>query len=105
MDQQQVTQFAGVVARVWADPNSAHRYKSDPHSVLREHGIDLPEGVPAPVIPDHPSNLRQWGQEMSFKYWDVKVENYPNPPQNSPLSVSSLACAACPVPCFSSLSN
>jgi hypothetical protein len=108
MDQDHVAKFAGVVARVWADPDAAKKYHADPHAFLGEHGIKLPAGVPAPTIPPglpKDANFAAWGREMSFKYWDVKVTDYPNPPQNSPLSVSSLACVACPYSCFSSLSN
>jgi hypothetical protein len=107
LDDQQLAKFAGVIGRVWADPGSAKRYKADPHAVLAEHGIHLPAGVPAPVVPEHPAgtNFSQWGRELSFEGWDVKVKHYPNPEHNSPLRIATLACVACPYSCFSSISE
>jgi hypothetical protein len=106
---QHLAQFAGLVAAAWSNPDLAERYKSNPQQVLGEQGILLPEGVPAPEIPPRPGNGPQDGgwQDLSFEEWDVTIQRGPTAPGGitPELSISSLACLACPVSCFSSVSN
>jgi putative thiazole/oxazole-modified microcin (TOMM)-like peptide len=82
--------FAGLVARIWSDPDLAARYDQDGRSVLAENGIELAAGMVVPVIPERPEG-------------DISIEELET--VSAGLSVSSLACAACPVSSFSSLSN
>lgn len=96
--------FAGLVAKAWADEDLANRFESEPQSVLAEHGIALPKGVPVPVIPPRPEGIdigTGW-RNVTFEHWDIRIEKLPESPE---LSVSSLACVACPYSCFSSISN
>ncbi|WP_322748540.1 MULTISPECIES: hypothetical protein [unclassified Frankia] len=84
------TRFATMVARIWGDPELEARYAGDARSVLAEFGITLPESAPTPEIPAKPEG------DLSIEELDSVAAG---------LSVSSLACAACPVSSFSSLSN
>lgn len=49
MDQAQAQdiakKYAQIVARAWADDTFKSRLLSDPTAVLREEGIDVPEGI------------------------------------------------------------
>jgi hypothetical protein len=38
-------EWSQIVARAWADPAFKNRLLSDPHTVLREHGMELPPGA------------------------------------------------------------
>jgi hypothetical protein len=103
-----LAKFAGVVAKVWNDKNLEKSYHENPGKVLAEHGIKLPEGVPTPVIPPRPTgaNSPELGaafKKQTFENWHVTVDHLHGQPAG--LSISSLACAACPVSCFSSISN
>jgi nitrile hydratase alpha subunit len=44
--------IAQVVARAWLDPVFKNRLIHDPALVLREYGIDVPEGVELRVVED-----------------------------------------------------
>ncbi|PWK04966.1 NHLP leader peptide family RiPP precursor [Tumebacillus permanentifrigoris] len=41
-----------VVAKAWSDPSFKERLKQDPHSVLAEHGIEVPKGTQVTVVED-----------------------------------------------------
>ena len=84
------SKFAGLVAKIWVEPELAARYEEDPHTVLAEHGIKLAKGMSVPEIPERPEG-------------DLSIEELEGVAAG--ISVSSLACAACPVSSFSSLSN
>jgi|SRR6266516_7721972 hypothetical protein len=102
---QDLGKFAGLVAAAWNNPDLAQRYHGNPHQVLGEHGIRLPPGVPTPEIPPRPDGGPQTGgwADLSFDEWDVTIHR--GPPNPADISISSLGCFACPVSCFSSLSN
>lgn len=106
---QHLAAFAGLVAAAWNNPELANRYKSNPQQVLREHGIALPDGVPTPQIPARPGKGPQGGDwaDLSFEEWDVTIQRGPGGAATAApsISVSSLACIACPYSCFSSVSN
>src|SRR5438128_1726374 len=78
-------------------------------------GMHPPKGVPAPVVPPRPKgDLGKAWEHLSFEHWDVTIERLPEGGpapaitgggEETQFSVSSLACAACPVSSFSSLSN
>jgi hypothetical protein len=106
--QTDISNFAGLVSKVWNDEKLHQRYLANPTAVLAEYGIKLPKGVPIPVIPQRPArDLREAGMEFkaaTFENWEVTITHLPGGgPQG--LTVSSLGCFACPVSCFSSLSN
>ena len=43
-------QQAQFMARVWSDPQLKGRLMQDPKSVLREHGMPVPEGIDLRVV-------------------------------------------------------
>jgi hypothetical protein len=103
--------FAGMVAKIWKKPSLRDQYNADPKDFLAQYHITLPDGVPAPTIPDKPagkfgksgpgSKAFAASAESSFDSWDLTIENM----GGTAISVSSLACIACPISSFSSLSN
>ena len=104
--QDDIAKFAGLVTKAWSDPKLAQAYENDPEQVLSAHGITLPAGVPTPVIPARPAgDLGQAWQNMAFDEWDAKISPLDPNGTVAGISVSSLACVACPVSSFSSLSN
>jgi hypothetical protein len=82
--------FAGLVAKIWNDPELAAQYESDGRAVLAEHGIVYPQDVALPAIPERPEG-------------DISIEELESAAAG--ISVSSLLCYACPVSSFSSVSN
>jgi len=42
--------YGKIVAKAWADEGFKQRLLSDPTTVLKEHGIDIPEGVEFKVV-------------------------------------------------------
>jgi hypothetical protein len=84
------TRFATMVARIWSDPELEARYAADAHGVLTEFDITVPAGAPTPEIPPKPEG------DLSIEELDSVAAG---------ISVSTLACAACPVSSFSSVSN
>lgn len=44
-----------LIARVWADEDFKQRLLLDPHGVLAEAGIDVPDGVDIKVVEDTPT--------------------------------------------------
>lgn len=106
VSQNDVAKFAGLVTNVWKDPQLAAAYQKDPIGVLGSYGIKLPAGVPAPVIPEQPTgDLGLAWQNMSFEGWEAKVTPLDPGGTITGIAISSLACVACPVSSFSSLSN
>jgi len=106
--------FSGLVAKVWNDDDLRQRYEAEPKAVLAEHGITLPEGVPLPLIPPSPadatdgSSIGALFSQLPFENWDLTVRQLPEPADGHgpvAISVGCLATGACPVSCFSSLSN
>lgn len=47
---------ARLVAKVWSDPDFKARLMAQPVAVLREYGVDVPEGVTVAVHEDTPSS-------------------------------------------------
>ena len=41
-----------VVVRAWTDEDFKQRLMSDPDGVLRDHGVDVPQGVSVKVVED-----------------------------------------------------
>lgn len=114
--QDHLAKFAGLVAKCWNDETLHRSYRADPVKVLAHHGITLPEGVPAPLIPPLPEVGPATGllavplafRDLTFDNWDLTIQDLPGGTSagvRPRLGVSSLACAACPVSSFSSLSN
>lgn len=105
-----LTKFSSLVAQVWSDKNLRAKYDKDPKAVLKAYGVRLPEGVPTPVIPQPPPGGvgpemgRSW-KTLTYESWAVTVDHSVNGGIAAGISVSSLACIACPVSSFSSLSN
>jgi hypothetical protein len=42
--------WSQIVARAWCDEGFMKRLRSDPHSVLAEHGMEVPEGMEVKVV-------------------------------------------------------
>ena len=51
-DEQRRAVYAKVVARAWDDASFKAKLKSDPHSALAEHGIEVPVGLTVKVVED-----------------------------------------------------
>ena len=47
---EQQKQMAKIIAKAWADDDYKQRFISDPATVLREEGADVPEGVTFKVL-------------------------------------------------------
>src|SRR5262249_8016021 len=43
-------QWSQIVAKAWADASFKQRLLSDPHAVLKEHGIEVPGGLQVRVM-------------------------------------------------------
>ena len=53
MDQEKSQQTWGkIVAKAWSEPEFKKRLLSDPNAVLKENGMDVPEGVKVQVLED-----------------------------------------------------
>ena len=50
--QERATGWAEIVAQTWQNPPFRQRVLTDPSSVLRERGIELPAGVQVRVVED-----------------------------------------------------
>jgi hypothetical protein len=44
--------YGEVVAKAWSDESFKERLKQDPHGVLAEHGIEVPQGTQVNVVED-----------------------------------------------------
>ena len=103
--------FARLVKAAWAQPALRTRYQDNPTQVLAEFGITLPPGTPPPTIPAKPASTLGYSTTgskafrtkavSSFEGWNLQV----TPVGGTAVAISSLCCIACPVSCFSSLSN
>ena len=103
--------FAKLVKAAWAKPSLRTQYMNDPTAVLALYGITLPLGTPPPTIPAKPATSLGYSTTGSKAFrtqavanvanWDLQITNV----SGAGISWSSLACIACPVSCFSSLSN
>jgi hypothetical protein len=47
---EQKNQLASLFAACWKDDALKQRFLSDPHAVLAEHGMDVPEGINVNVV-------------------------------------------------------
>ena len=47
---EQQKQMAKIIAKTWADDEYKQRFISDPAAVLREEGVELPDGVNFKVL-------------------------------------------------------
>lgn len=70
--------FSKIIAKSWTDSNYKNRVLNDPLSVLKEEGINIPEGVTITVVEDTPSTM----------HWVI-----PTPPVD-PLSEEEIELAA-----------
>ena len=103
--------FAKLTNAVWKKPSLRAQYAKDPAGVLKQYHITLPAGTPPPTIPAKPASTlgSPTGASKTFNtkatssvaHWDLHITNVSGPG----ISISSLACIACPVSSFSSLSN
>jgi hypothetical protein len=103
--------FAKLVNAVWKKPSLRTQYAKDPSGVLKQYNITLPSGTPPPTIPPKPASTlgvatagsKAFGTKStsSVAHWDLHITNVSGPG----ITVSSLACIACPVSSFSCLSN
>ena len=102
--------FARLVKAAWSTPSLRTQYAANPTQVLAQFGITLPAGTPPPTIPAKPATSLGYSTtgskafrtkvHSSFESWDLQVTNV-----GTAIAISSLACIACPVSSFSSLSN
>ena len=113
LNQEMLAKFAGLVAKIWNDKTLADGYHKDPHRVLANYGIKLPEGVPVPLIPEPPTGGvgpemgRAW-KTLTFEDWNISIQNLDKLRRESgpmALKIVSLGCIACPYSCFSSISE
>jgi hypothetical protein len=51
--------WSQIVARAWSDEGFMKRLRSEPRSVLAEHGMELPEGTEVQVVEDAEVNVVQ----------------------------------------------
>ena len=103
-----LVKFAKLAAKVWQDPDFRGRYERDPKAVLKEHGITLREGREGATFPRIPISPPQGDTKeiltnVMAEQFGIKIEDLD--PEVLGISVSSLCCVACPVSCFSSVSN
>jgi putative thiazole/oxazole-modified microcin (TOMM)-like peptide len=82
--------FAGLVAKIWNDPELAARYDENPRTVLAEHGVVLAEGVPMPAIPERPEG-------------DISIEELESVGAAGG-ALSSIGSVSCPSATFSTIS-
>ncbi len=53
MDKEKLSQAYGkIVAKAWSDAEFKKRLLSDPNAVLKEFGVDIPEGIQFMVMED-----------------------------------------------------
>ena len=77
--------FAKLTNAVWKKPSLRTAYAKDPAGVLKQFGITLPPGTPAPVIPAKPaatlgtatssSKAVKTKVTSSFANWDLQVNS------------------------------
>jgi hypothetical protein len=49
--------YGQIIAKSWTDPAFASRLQRDPRTVLKEHGIDVPDGVEVRVVHSAPNEV------------------------------------------------
>ena len=49
--------YGQIIAKSWSDPAFAKRLQSDPRTVLKEHGIEVPAGVEVKVVHSGPNEM------------------------------------------------
>lgn len=73
-----LSNFAGLTAKIWADPALAKRYDADPRKVLAEFNVQIPKGVPTPLIPKPPKggikNIEGAWQRNDFAAADMLIK-------------------------------
>jgi hypothetical protein len=52
MQSEQTRRYGQIVAEAWADPAFRQRLLTDPATVLRERGIEAPDGVQVRIVED-----------------------------------------------------
>lgn len=57
MSEQIRKNWSKLVAKVWSDDALAQRLQNDPKAVLKENGIDVPDGMNITVHQNSPSQL------------------------------------------------
>ena len=49
---EQQKKWGQIVAKAWTDENFKKRLLADPHAVLKEHGVQVPQGLQLKVLED-----------------------------------------------------
>lgn len=77
-----LSNFAGLTTKIWADPALAKRYDSEPRKVLAEFNVRIPAGVPTPLIPKQPKggikNINDAWQRNEFSAADMLIKEVGN---------------------------
>lgn len=87
---EQQKQWAKIVAKAWADEDYKQRLMADPAAVLKDEGIELPDGVKIKcveatktqawlVLPPMPEgNIEEGDERMTALYYsDKTIASYP----------------------------
>ena len=103
------TNFTTLVTACWKNPNTLKQYNANPQAMLAKYDVNIPDGVPIPVIPTKPKG--SFGNATSSsKAWDKTYVNA-LPDWTAAITSSSgtttalaakgtFSCFACPVSTF-----
>jgi hypothetical protein len=109
MEVSDFTNFTKLVTDCWNSASLTKQYNADPQSVLAKYDVNIPDGIPIPVLPKKPKG--SFGTETAAgKAWD---KTYVNALPNWTAAITSssgtttalaakgtFSCFACPVSTF-----
>jgi hypothetical protein len=52
-----MSKYRSIVRKAWTDPEFLEQYRANPEQVLRDNGIDIPEGVKVKVVEHGPDEI------------------------------------------------
>jgi hypothetical protein len=100
-----LSNFAGLTAKIWEDPELGKRYERDPRKVLAEHKIIVPNGVPTPLIPKRPQggieNIHEAWKRNEFTAADLLIKQLSSGDMKAFNTQSTIGTQGCPLSSFS----
>jgi len=105
-----LTNFANLTIAIWADPDGlGQKYDEDPRTVLAEYGVQVPKGVPTPLIPQPPEggidNIGEAWKNNDFHNADLLISDVftsskLNYTTNTQSCMSTIGCPLSTCNCF-----
>jgi len=104
------TNFTKLVTACWKDPALLKQYEADPSSVLQQYDVNIPDGVPIPVIPKQPKGSfgtetaagKAWDKTYvnALPAWTAAITSTSSGTTTALAAKGTFSCFACPVSTF-----